>query len=270
MSLDTAAAPSRAFEPTPDCLLPELDDATQLVILARTLSREGYNDHLSGHITMRQPDGTFLCNPWFLLFDEFGPADVLRIDGDGNVLDGRWPIPPGLTLHLELHRTRHDVGVALHSHTHWGTVWANSKRIPPIVDQSSALGGGKLTLVDEYDGAVNSTDSAASAIDAIGDADMALLANHGVFVLGKNLRAVHQRAVALEHRCRMAWRSEQLGNVTALSDEISSRFGRGGGDGFVGFWEAMARRELELDPSLLAGANAGNGGSPLTSASATS
>ena len=42
---------------------PELTAAQELALLARILYREGYNDHLAGHITYRQPDGTFLVNP---------------------------------------------------------------------------------------------------------------------------------------------------------------------------------------------------------------
>ena len=39
----------------------------------------------------------------------------------------------------------------------------------------------------------------------MGDSELALLAGHGVFVLGITVRAVHQRAVALEQRCKHAW-----------------------------------------------------------------
>jgi L-ribulose-5-phosphate 4-epimerase len=43
------------------------------VILARALWREGYNDHLAGHITCNLGDGTLLCNPWLLTWDELVP-----------------------------------------------------------------------------------------------------------------------------------------------------------------------------------------------------
>jgi L-ribulose-5-phosphate 4-epimerase len=248
-------APEAPFVTTPEALLPPLDARTELVLLARTLRHEGYEEHLSGHITIKLDDGTMLCNPWFLLWDEFGPDDVIRIDRDGSVVEGRWPAPPGITLHVELHKARDDVGVALHAHSRWGTIWANAHRVPPCLDQSSALGGGTIVVVDEYRGAVNQTDAAAAAVAAMGDADMALLAHHGVFVLGGSVRAVHQRAVALEHRCRTAWLTEQLGDDhPALPDEVRQRFGRGNGETFIGFWEAMARRELRADPSLLTGA----------------
>jgi len=39
------------FMPTAEKLIPDLSEREELVLLARTLWREGYNDHLAGHIT---------------------------------------------------------------------------------------------------------------------------------------------------------------------------------------------------------------------------
>jgi hypothetical protein len=39
---------------------PEVELARPL----RILFREGYDDHLSGYVTGKQPDGTFLVSPW--------------------------------------------------------------------------------------------------------------------------------------------------------------------------------------------------------------
>lgn len=244
--------PAPAFRAAPGELLPPLSPRLELVLLARALWREGYDDHLAGHITVRQPDGTLLCNPWMLLWEELRPADVIRIDLEGNVVEGDWPAPLGIPLHLELHARRDDVVVAVHNHPRFGTIWADAGRVPPCHDQSSALGGGELVLVDEYEGPVNDRGSAAKAVVAMGDADLALLANHGVFVLAGSIRAAHQRAVALEQRCRHAWYVEALGGGRELPEPARGFFRRSDGEGFIGFWEAMARRELLADPSLLA------------------
>jgi ribulose-5-phosphate 4-epimerase/fuculose-1-phosphate aldolase len=238
------------FEPKPDALLPPLTLRQELALLARTLWREGYDDHLAGHITARLDDGTLLCNPWFLLWCELRPEHFLRIDLDGNVLEGDWPVPPGIPLHLELHKRRDDVSFALHSHPRYGTIWADAKRIPPVYDQSSALGGGEVVVVDEYGGPVNDPAAAGAAVEAMGDAPLALLANHGVFVLGSSVRAVHQRAVALEQRCRHAWMVEAIGGGAPLPDKVATWMRRSDGTGFIGFWEAMARQELLADPTL--------------------
>ena len=52
---------------------------------------------------------------------------------------------------------------------------------------------------------MNDPASARRAVEQMGDSCVALLAGHGVFVLGGSARAVHQRAVALEQRCQHAW-----------------------------------------------------------------
>ena len=69
-------------------LLPALGDRQQLALLCRVLSREGYNDHIAGHITLRLDDGTYLANPWELTWSELTASDILRLDAKGNVIEG--------------------------------------------------------------------------------------------------------------------------------------------------------------------------------------
>src|SRR4051794_14836596 len=96
--------------------LPELTPAAELALLARMLFREGYDDHLAGHIPYKQPDGSLPVTPFGRPWEEVCAADAMRIDTDGHVLAGPWtatraiPLPPGLP------RARHDVTVAVHNH----------------------------------------------------------------------------------------------------------------------------------------------------------
>jgi L-fuculose-phosphate aldolase len=63
---------------------------------------------------------------------------------------------------------------------------------------------------------------------------------------------VHQRAVALEQRCRHAWHVEAAGGGVPLRpdqyEELSKVFDF---VPFPGMWEAMCRRELRRDPGVL-------------------
>ena len=189
-------------------------------------------------------DGTLLCNPWLITWNELRPEQVIRIDLEGNLVEGDWPVPLGIPLHLQLHKLRHDVTWAVHNHPLYGTVWADMGEIPPIHDQSSALGGGgELVVLDEYDGPVNEPNTARRAIEAM----------NGVFLLGGSARAVHQRAVALEQRCQRAWHIRAAGSCakSTLPDSFLGAMAKSDGDGFIGFWEAMVREELRRDPTLL-------------------
>jgi ribulose-5-phosphate 4-epimerase/fuculose-1-phosphate aldolase len=83
---------------------------------------------------------------------------------------------------------------------------------------------------------------------AMGDADIALLAGHGVFILGPDLPRTHLRAVSFAERCHRAALVEGLGGAKELAPEVSEMLGTAE---FEGFWEAMARKELRRDPALL-------------------
>jgi L-ribulose-5-phosphate 4-epimerase len=242
------------FEPTRDKLIPDLSAREELVLLARCLWREGYNDHLAGHITFNLGDGTLLCNPWLITWNELKPHQVIRIDLAGNVVEGDWPAPLGIPLHLALHEARPNVQWAMHNHPLFGTTWANMKQVPPAMDQSSSLGGGgDVICVDEYDGGVDNLNAARNAVKLMGDAEIALLSGHGVFVLGVSARAIHQRAVALEQRCQHAWYVKAAGGDlnSALPDSWRNAVRSTDGNGFIGFWEAMVREELRQDPTIL-------------------
>ena len=76
---------------------------------------------------------------------------------------------------------------------------------------------------------------------------------HGVFVTGRSARAVHQRGVALEQRCRQAWYVRAAGGsgATVLPGAFLDRMEASDGEGFHGFFEAAVRAELRADPTLL-------------------
>lgn len=240
--------------PTARPLLPPLTPHQELALMARILFREGYDDHLAGHITYRQDDDTLLVNPFELTWDEIRPDDVMRIDLDGKVLDGPWTVTPAIPLHLELHRRR-AVTWAMHNHSRWGTIYADHKRVPPAYDQTSAgVPDDQIVVFDEYDGDVAHVENAAAAVDAMGDHGIALLAHHGVFVVGDDTNHLLHRAITIEWRCRQAWHVEALGAAAApMKPDVAARFG-GILDRFGGMpnqFAALARRELRRDPALV-------------------
>ena len=241
-------------------LLPDLTPQQELALLCRMLHREGYDDHIAGHITLAQDDGSFLVNPWELAWDELTAADIIRVDGAGRVIEGEWNVTPAIGLHLAVHRNSHDLKVAIHNHPRWGSVWSAAGRIPPVYDQTAGQVEGDPVFYDEYDGTVDGASQAEAAAAALGNAKWAILRNHGVFIVAKDIRQAHLRAITLEHRCRLAWQVEALGGGQPVSDPETLRVAQMSDDlGFPFLWEAMARREIRHDPAVLGGGAAAEG-----------
>jgi len=244
--------------PTKPQAFPALDvtPRQELALLARVLHAEGYDDHLAGHITYRQPDGTFLVNPLGLSWDELCASDIARMDVEGNHLEGRWIISPAVQLHVVLHHHRYDAGVVIHNHPRWATIWADSHRVPPVYDQTSAMYGGKIAIDSSYEGPVNQTTNAREVVDALGGADVLFMVNHGVLILGKDIREAYLRAAVVEWRCRQAWHVEALGSGVPMRDDVAMAFGdmiaKSAANGnFDNWFAAAARRVVRRDPGVL-------------------
>jgi L-fuculose-phosphate aldolase len=243
----------RRFAPRPGRreLLPKMSEKAKVALLCRMLFSEGWNEHIAGHITYRLENGDILVNPWELAWDELTASDIMTLDESGKVIDGDWNITPALGLHIQLHALRPEINVVIHNHAHWSGIWANAKRVPPILDQTGAHVPGELPLFDEYDGTFEDEDATLAAAKALGGAGWALLANHGSLVVGKDLRQAHLRVLTLEWRSQRAWYAEAIGGGAALPDSIVQQVGITDANGFPFQFEAMARRELRADPGIL-------------------
>lgn len=241
------------FATRPGCraLLPEITPKAQVALMCRMLFAEGWNDHIAGHITVRQPDGSILTNPWELTWDEVTASDIITLDEKGNILDSDWNTTPAIGLHLQLHEARPDVNVVVHNHPKWSGIWANLQEVPPIYDQAGAYCGLELPIYNEYLGTFEDEGASLTAVESIGDAKWALLAHHGALVLGRDLRQAHLRAATLEWRCRRAYEVRLAGGAQPLADEVVNQVGLPDPNGFPFLWEAMARRELRRDPTVL-------------------
>jgi len=186
------------------------------------------------------------------LWDEITASDILRIGIDGRRLAGKWPVTPGIPLHLELHRARPTVQAIVHNHPRYSGIFAVRREAPPVLDQTGALTNAKTVVVDEFDGEVNEFGSARRAVELVGDADIAILGGHGVLVIGDDASHLFRRAYAIERRCRRAWEAAVVGGCVPFPAAAHEQFG-----GWVeqtrypGFWESIARRELRLGPNVL-------------------
>jgi ribulose-5-phosphate 4-epimerase/fuculose-1-phosphate aldolase len=234
---------------------PDLSPAAELALLARILWKEGYDDHQVGHMTYRQPDGTYLALPLELGWNEVCASDVLRVDGEGRRLEGQWSVPPPILLHLEYHRLNPGRIVTLHHHPRFATIWSTAGRLPPVYDQLAALlPDDQYAFYDDYDGTAEELEPVRAAVAAIGDASCALLRNHGVFVVGSSIQHAYLNAVVLEWRCRQAWHVHALGGGRPMPEQGRQAIERGmsRSNGLSpGKWEWAVRRELGMIESVL-------------------
>ncbi len=241
------------FTPTPGCLMPELTSRQELALLARALWREGYDDHLAGHITSNLGDGTLLCNPWLLTWAEVRPEHVLasRSTATSSRANGRFPSEsPSTSSSTVDGPISAGPPTATRGSARSGPTWATCPRSSTSPPHSAVVSWCWSTSTRVRSTMPPRPDGPSSRWVAPRWRCSPVTASS---CSAARRRAVHQRAVALEQRCRNAWFARVAGGstTTALPVTFLEFMAASDGEGFHGFFEAAVRAELRADPSLL-------------------
>lgn len=190
----------------------ELSHEQSLAVAFRHLAGIGFAENMAGHITWQLDGQTHMfVNPWGLWWQEITASDICAVDGDARVVRGRWDVTPAIHIHTELHRVREDARVVIHNHPFWVTVLAAVDMLPALVHQTGSMFLNDLRMVHEYAGEIDSPELGAELADEIGDAPVAILANHGVIVTGSTLPEAVYRAASIDRVCRLAYHVQLLG-----------------------------------------------------------
>ena len=103
-------SPKKSYPKCPDGIsLNEWKARVDLAAIYRLTDYYGWTSVVYNHITLRIPDtDTFLINPFGLRYDEINASNLIKIDLDGNKLDGdEWPTnQAGYYIHSAIHNAR--------------------------------------------------------------------------------------------------------------------------------------------------------------------
>ncbi|BBX21872.1 fructose-bisphosphate aldolase [Mycolicibacter terrae] len=232
----------------------ELSDSQALAVAFRHLADIGFAENMAGHITW-QPDGRaeMLVNPWGLWWAELTASDICTVDEDARVTRGRWDVTPAIHIHTELHRARSDARVVIHNHPYYVSLLASLQTLPELVHQTGSLFLDDLCFVDSYDGEIDSATRARDLAQRIGDANLAILASHGVIATGRTLAEAVYRSATIERVCKLAYhvmltgrtpapmkRSDMAGMQASLIERAADVY-----------WAGAARMTIKADPHVL-------------------
>ena len=97
----------------------------ELAYACRILAANGQNDTVYGHVTYREAGAqTFWMKPATLGLDEITPETLIRVDLEGNVVEGELPRHLEFPLHAEIFRARPTVTCVVHTHPIYSIAFA--------------------------------------------------------------------------------------------------------------------------------------------------
>jgi ribulose-5-phosphate 4-epimerase/fuculose-1-phosphate aldolase len=234
----------------------DLSVEQELACALRVLASEGWQENLSGHITVICDDRTIAANPWGKWWSEVCATDIVHVDIDSAaVVGGDLDVTPAVYLHTELHRARPDARVVVHNHPYHATLLACLGVAPVLSHQNSALFEDEVAVVDEYEGTVESTAAGEWLAARVGKASAVLLANHGAIVTGTSFGEACYRAVTFERMCRFTVDALRCGRGlrrlpgdSAARAALKAELVRNTPDAY---WHGAVRQLLAREPETL-------------------
>lgn len=195
------------------------------------LVTEGLVIHTWGNVSGRDREsGLIVIKPSGISYKEMKPEDMVVVDPEGRVVEGRFKPSTDTPTHIFLYRSFPSVGGVVHTHSTFAVVWAQAGRdIPPF----------GTTHADHFYGEVPCTrkltpdevkkdyelNTGKVIVERMGKMDplavpSALVNCHGPFIWGIDAAEAVHNAVALEEIARMAFYTVLLGKKEPVDEYL--------------------------------------------------
>lgn len=172
----------------------------------RLIHQHGWCDQIYNHITARVPNEPehFLINPFGLAYDEVTASNLVKIDLEGNVMDGSaYGInAAGYTIHSAVHAARHDAVCVLHTHSDAGVAVSCLEEGFVPMTQGGFQFYNRMAYHD-YEGIALDLSERDRLVADLGDKWAMILYNHGLLTLGETVSHAFSRLYYLEQACRV-------------------------------------------------------------------
>lgn len=195
----------------------------RLAACYRIFAMLGWDEMIFNHITLKVPgeDDAFLINPYGLHFSEVTASTLVKIDIDGNTLDGStYPVnKAGFTQHSLFHRELPDVHAIIHTHT-TATMAVGSVEggLQPVNFYAAAVV--PRLAYHKFEGVTVHADEGPRFLASLGKKRMMMLENHGPVVMGRTLEQAFLDHWVLQRACEIQMQTLAMGKPILISDEV--------------------------------------------------
>jgi L-fuculose-phosphate aldolase len=191
---------------------------------AKKMYARGLVEGTAGNVSGRVDDGTVVLTPSSLSYEAMTLDDLVQLTLEGEVIAGERSPTSEKALHLSTLAAHPEVGGVVHCHAKYASMYAVAHRaIPAAIDEFVTYIGGDVPICDYHQS--GSDGLATEVASRLGNRSAALMANHGMCAVGKNVDDALHSALVVEHNAQIMWGAEQLGGIVELPEKATTDFG---------------------------------------------
>ena len=187
------------------------------------LPKRGLVTYTWGNVSgIDRESGLFVIKPSGVDYEKLSPEDMVVLDLDGNVVEGKYRPSSDTATHIELYKKYPEIGGVVHTHSPWATSWAQAAREIPCYGTTHAdyfygtIPCARNLTKEEIDAGYekNTGTVIIETFESLGINPMytpgVLCANHGPFTWGKDCHEAVHNSVVLEEVAKMASQAEVI------------------------------------------------------------
>jgi L-fuculose-phosphate aldolase len=190
----------------------------EVVLFGKKLISSGLTTGSGGNLSLFDADKELIAiTPSGVDYDHMTAESVVIVDIQGNVVEGGLKPSSELAFHLALYRNFPETRAVAHTHSVYATTFACLRwEIPPI-HYLVGFAGKKVPLAS-YE-TFGTEELAGGLVEAISGYKAALIANHGLVAMGRNLKEAFNVAEETEFVARVYYQCKCVGDPVLLPDE---------------------------------------------------
>lgn len=184
-----------------------------------------------GNVSALDPKGVIAIKPSGVRFDVLRPVDMVVVDLENQIVEGKLNPSSDTPTHTLLYRTFKSIGGVAHTHSTYATAWAQAQKSIPILGTTHAdyLNRNIPCTPLMTDEAVQNDYEEQTGLLIIqtlqelnaDETQMILVARHGPFTWGANAREAVQQSVVLEELAKTAFLTLSIDpDIPALKDSL--------------------------------------------------
>jgi L-ribulose-5-phosphate 4-epimerase len=182
------------------------------------IPKQGLAIYTWGNVSAFDPDrGVFAIKPSGVAYGDLNPADMVIVDLEGRVVEGKLRPSSDTRTHQVLYRSFPGIRGITHTHSSYATAWAQAGRPVPVFGTTHAdHGAAEIPCTPFMDEEAVRNDYELETGNLIvetfrkgsidpGETQMVLVAGHGPFTWGTSAAGSLYHAAVLEEVCKMAY-----------------------------------------------------------------
>ncbi|MCW2869538.1 class II aldolase/adducin family protein [Actinacidiphila oryziradicis] len=227
----------------------------RLAVALRLFARLGYEEGVSGHITVRDPEFTdhFWANPFGVPFAHVSVGDLVLANQAGQVVEGRYHVnQAAFAIHARMHAARPEVVAVVHGHCTYGRALAAlGEPLEPITQDACAFYEDHA-LFDAYTGIVVDEQEAGRIAAALGPHKAVILRNRGPVTVGGSVDAAAWWFISMERACRAQLLAKAAGKPVRIAHEDALRTREQLGNDLVAWinYQPLYTQVIRSEPDL--------------------